>query len=120
MCKFAGSNPAVNGSYKVVGNTGAIAAHAVPFANDLVLFLIRPNARIDFGGETTALPNEAYLLGRSIRVVLQTSADSCRIATSLTLGFSATLLTVLQMTCNFKMLATSGFLSAFLYRYIYI
>ena len=58
----AGNNPAVNGSYKVVGNTGAIAAHSIPFANDLVLFLIRPNARIDFGGETTALPDQAYLL----------------------------------------------------------
>ncbi|KAK9861867.1 hypothetical protein WJX84_011613, partial [Apatococcus fuscideae] len=59
---IAGNNPAVNGSFKVVGNTGAIAAHAIPFANDLVLFLIRPNARIDFGGETTALPDQAYLL----------------------------------------------------------
>ena len=59
---FTGNNPAVNGSFRVVGNTGAIAAHAVPFANDLVLFLIRPNARIDFGGDTTALPDQKYLL----------------------------------------------------------
>lgn len=59
---LAGNNPAVNGTFKVVGNTGAIAAHAIPFANDLVLFLIRPNSRIAFGGDTSALPDKAYLL----------------------------------------------------------
>lgn len=46
-------NPAINGSFKVVGNTGAIAAHSIPFSNDLVLFLIRPNPRLNFGGSTT-------------------------------------------------------------------
>lgn len=59
---LAGNDPTVNGTFKVVGNTGAIAAHAVPFANDLVLFLIRPNSRIAFGGDTSSLPDQAYLL----------------------------------------------------------
>ncbi|KAL0036357.1 hypothetical protein WJX77_003871 [Trebouxia sp. C0004] len=57
-----GNNPAVNGSFKIVGNTGAIAGHSIPFSNDLVLFLIRPNPRLDFGGPTTDIPTENYLL----------------------------------------------------------
>ncbi len=60
----AGNNAAVNRSFKVVGNTGAIAGHSIPFSNDLVLFLIRPNPRLDFGGPTTDIPTENYLLVR--------------------------------------------------------
>ncbi|KAL3145060.1 hypothetical protein ABBQ32_003546 [Trebouxia sp. C0010 RCD-2024] len=59
---ISGNNPAVNGSFKVVGNTGAIAAHSIPFANDMVLFLIRPNPRLSFGGDTSSLPSQSYLL----------------------------------------------------------
>ena len=58
----AGNDPAKNGTFKVAGNTGAIAAHLIPFANDLVLELIRPNPRLAFGGDTTSLQNQSYLL----------------------------------------------------------
>ena len=32
-----------NGSWQVVGNAGALAVHAIPFVNDLVLFMSRPS-----------------------------------------------------------------------------
>lgn len=31
----------MNGSYKVVGNSGAVPIHALPFTNELVLFMTR-------------------------------------------------------------------------------
>ena len=33
------------GSWKVVGNAGALAVHAIPFINGLILFMSRPNNR---------------------------------------------------------------------------
>ena len=44
----------------MVGNTGAIAGHAIPFANDLVLFLMRPNPRNSFGSDDS-LPGQTFL-----------------------------------------------------------
>lgn len=48
----AGSNPAINGSFRVVGNTGVITAHAIPFSNELALFMIRPNLQLNAGPDT--------------------------------------------------------------------
>ena len=48
-CLPAGNNPAVNGSFRVVGNTGVPSAHAQPFANNLALFIIRPNLQLGSG-----------------------------------------------------------------------
>ncbi|KAK9791838.1 hypothetical protein WJX73_007086 [Symbiochloris irregularis] len=47
-----GNNAAVNGSFRVVGNTGIPTAHATPFANDLIIFLIRPNLQLNAGFDT--------------------------------------------------------------------
>ena len=34
---------AVNGSWRVLGNSGSVPVHALPFTNDLLLFLQRGN-----------------------------------------------------------------------------
>lgn len=43
-CSAAATGPpaAQAGSWQVVGNSGAVALQALPFTNDLVLFLARP------------------------------------------------------------------------------
>ena len=52
-------NLSTDGSWKVVGNAGALAVHAVPFSNDLVLFMQRPN-NLNGSGD------DPYLIVRSI------------------------------------------------------
>ena len=39
------------GSWKVVGNAGALAVHAIPFTNGLILFMSRPNNRNGSGDD---------------------------------------------------------------------
>ncbi|KAL0048178.1 hypothetical protein WJX82_009358 [Trebouxia sp. C0006] len=55
----AASNPTANasgvGSWRVVGNSGSIAVHALPFTNDLLLLMARPNN--EEGDQDTALTN---------------------------------------------------------------
>ena len=39
----AGVNASQKGSWRVIGNSGSKGAHTILFANDLVLFMERPN-----------------------------------------------------------------------------
>ena len=43
FCQYAGVSAEQQGSWRVVGNSGSKGAHAILFANDLVLFMERPN-----------------------------------------------------------------------------
>ena len=56
---FAGSG-ASYGSWQVVGNAGALAVHAIPFTNDLILFMSRPNNRNGSG-------DDPYLTVKTVR-----------------------------------------------------
>lgn len=43
ICPSHAGNASVTGSWQVVGSSGALAIHAIPFTNELVLFMARPN-----------------------------------------------------------------------------
>ena len=55
---WSGNNPATNGSWRVIGNAGAIAGHSIPVGYDTVFVMQRPNPKVG-AGENNALP--AYL-----------------------------------------------------------
>ena len=40
-----------DGSWKVIGNAGALAVHAIPFTNELILFMSRPNNKNGSGDD---------------------------------------------------------------------
>lgn len=54
-----GNDSPGNGSYKIVGNSGMIGVHAIPFSNGEVLFFGRPAE--PYGGGDPAGPNIHYL-----------------------------------------------------------
>lgn len=43
LTRTAGLNASQMGSWRVIGNSGSKGAHTILFANDLVLFMERPN-----------------------------------------------------------------------------
>ena len=59
---FAGSG-GTYGSWQVVGNAGALAVHAIPFTNDLILFMSRPNNRNGSG-------DDPYLTVKTVRCLI--------------------------------------------------
>ena len=56
---LAGNNSPSNGSYTVIGNSGMISVHAIPFPNGEILFYGRPGE--PYGGGDPAGPNIHYL-----------------------------------------------------------
>ena len=55
LCVSAGPPASQAGSWDVVGNSGAVALQALPFTNNLVLFIARPLNQ--FGGGDASLTN---------------------------------------------------------------
>lgn len=58
------ANASGAGSWRVVGNSGCIAVHALPFTNELLLLMARPNN--EEGGQDTALTNYLTVRTRSL------------------------------------------------------
>ncbi|KAA6418816.1 MAG: hypothetical protein FRX49_11173, partial [Trebouxia sp. A1-2] len=54
-----GNDSPTNGSFKVVGNSGMISVHAIPFSNGEILFFGRPAE--PYGGGDPAGPGIHYL-----------------------------------------------------------
>ncbi len=61
---------AQNGSWRVVGNSGSVPVHALPFTNELVLFMQRGN-----NGNGTAYDSDLQVSPRP-RFILHTKGAS--------------------------------------------
>ena len=61
MGLWPGNDPGKNGSWRVVGNAGTIAGHAIPVGYDTVFVMGRPTPKVGAGDHT---PLPAYLAVR--------------------------------------------------------